>query len=98
MPQKDMPPKSLIVKLPLPSLVYNNGSLIYQIETPVKEAIRLVLKDFTDDLSEEDMVAAINAVRKNDDASVFLILKSSKDLMRSWLLNEVKKFRLGIST
>ncbi|OBT50904.1 hypothetical protein VE04_09652, partial [Pseudogymnoascus sp. 24MN13] len=58
MPQKNMPPKSLII------------------ETPVKEAIRLVLKDFTDDLSEEDMVAAINAVRKNDDASVFfLILK-----------------------
>ncbi|OBT60319.1 hypothetical protein VE03_10537 [Pseudogymnoascus sp. 23342-1-I1] len=64
-PQKDMPQK-LIVKLPLPSLSYCKGSLKYQKATPVgrvEEAVPLVLKDFTDDLSDEEKVAAINAVR-----------------------------------
>ena len=54
-PQKDMP-RELIVKLPLPSLSYSKGSLRYQKATPVgriEEAIRLVLKDFTDDILDE---------------------------------------------
>ncbi|KAL5346617.1 hypothetical protein ACLOAV_008324 [Pseudogymnoascus australis] len=54
-PRKDMP-RELIVKLPLPSLSYSKGSLRYQKATPVgrvEEAIRLVLKDFTDEILDE---------------------------------------------
>jgi hypothetical protein len=99
-PQKDMPQK-LIVKLPLPSLSYRKGSLKYEKATPVgpvEEAIGLVRKDFTGDLSVKDMVAAVNAVRKNDDAYVFLILKGDKNLRMGWVLNEVEKSRLDISS
>ncbi|KFZ18156.1 hypothetical protein V502_04258 [Pseudogymnoascus sp. VKM F-4520 (FW-2644)] len=99
-PQKDMPQK-LIVKLPLPSLSYSKGSLKYEKATPVRpveEAIGLVRKDFTGDLSVKDMVAAVNAVRKNCDAYVFLILKDDKNLRMEWVLTEVEKSRLGISS
>ncbi|KFY67218.1 hypothetical protein V496_01697 [Pseudogymnoascus sp. VKM F-4515 (FW-2607)] len=99
-PQKDMP-QTLIVKLPLPSLSYSKGSLKYQKATPagrVEEAIRLVLKDFTYDLSDEEKVAAINVVRQTDDADVFLLLKDDRNLRRSWLWSEVRKCTSSVST
>lgn len=83
--------RRLIVRPPLPSLKYQKVSR-------VEEAIGLLLEDFNEfnNLSKKDMVAAINAVRTDDDASVFLILKSHKKLRRSWILNEVRKSKLGI--
>ncbi|OBT90356.1 hypothetical protein VE02_00728 [Pseudogymnoascus sp. 03VT05] len=65
---------------------------IPQAETPlskVKQAVKIVLAEFVDKLTMKEQVAAINVVRNEDSASIFLMLPAK--LRKAWLYNEIGK-------
>lgn len=54
----------------------------------VEQAVKAVIDIFGETLSEESLVAAINAVRNEKEASIFLALTPAK-LKEAWLLYEI---------
>lgn len=53
----------------------------------VKQAVQIVLNEFVDNLNLKEQVAAINAVRRENSAAVFVMLPSQ--LRKAWLYNEI---------
>lgn len=65
---------------------------ISQAATPlseVKQAVKIILDEFVDKLTMKEQVAAINIVRSEDTASVFVMLPAK--LRKAWLYNEIRK-------
>ncbi|KFY24862.1 hypothetical protein V491_01985 [Pseudogymnoascus sp. VKM F-3775] len=55
----------------------------------VKQAVKIVLDEFVDKLTMKEQVAAINIVRSENTASVFVMLPAK--LRKAWLFNEIGK-------
>lgn len=53
----------------------------------VKQAVQIVLSEFIDNLNMKEQVAAINAVRSENSAAVFVMLPAQ--LRKAWLYNEI---------